>query len=185
MKKIIFFLLTISAIKSFGQASIIDFGNLAEKNQDWVLLSDNVMGGITKSTIEYSNDAVLLTGDISLANYGGFASIKTKYQRFDLSNYNGIKIRYRSANQKFVFTLEDNKYWAKPYYKNAFSSNKNDTWEEAIIYFKDFKEMIIGQPTGNVMPLESLKKTVRLGIMTAEKKEGPFSLEVDYIEFIK
>ena len=185
MKKIIFFLLTISAIKSFGQASIIDFGNLAEKNQDWVLLSDNVMGGITKSTIEYSNDAVLLTGDISLANYGGFASIKTKYQRFDLSNYNGIKIRYRSANQKFFFTLEDNKYWAKPYYKNAFSSNKNDTWEEAIIYFKDFNEMIIGQPTGNVMPLESLKKTVRLGIMTAEKKEGPFSLEVDYIEFIK
>jgi hypothetical protein len=36
-----------------------------------------------------------------------------------------------------------------------------------------------------MMPLENLKNMVRLGIMTAEKKEGPFTLEVDYIEFIK
>jgi hypothetical protein len=78
---------------------MIDFGNLAEKNQEWVILSDNVMGGITKSTIEYTTDAVLLTGDISLANYGGFSSIKTKYQRFDLSQYNGIKIKFKSSNQ--------------------------------------------------------------------------------------
>ena len=174
MKKIIFFLLTISALKSFGQASIIDFGNLDEKNQAWVILSDNVMGGITTSTIEYTTDAVVLTGDISLANYGGFSSIKTKFQRFDLSKYNGLKIKFKSNNQKFVFTLEDDKYWTQPYYKNGFSSTKNDAWEEAIIYFKDFKEMIIGQPTGNVMPLESLNKIVRLGIMTSEKKRRSF-----------
>ena len=185
MKKIIFFLLAFSAIKSFAQTSMIDFGNMNEKNQDWVLLSDNVMGGITTSDIEYTKDAVVLTGNISLANYGGFSSIKTKFKSVDLSNFNGIKIRYKATNQTFVFTLEDSKYWTEPYYKNAISSNKNDTWEEAIIYFKDFKEMIIGQPTGNKMPLESLNKIVRLGIMTAEKKEGPFSLEVDYIEFVK
>jgi hypothetical protein len=185
MKKIIFFLLTISALKSFGQASIIDFGNLDEKNKAWVILSDNVMGGITTSTIEYTTDAVVLTGDISLANYGGFSSIKTKFKSFDLSIYNGIKIKFKSSNQKFIFTLEDSKYWTEPYYKNGFSSTKNDTWEEAIIYFKDFKEMRIGQATGNAMPLENLKNIVRLGIMTAEKKEGPFSLEIDYIEFIK
>jgi monofunctional biosynthetic peptidoglycan transglycosylase len=185
MKKIIFFLLTLSTIKSFGQASIIDFGNLDGKNQDWAILSDNVMGGITKSNLEYTNDAVILSGNISLANYGGFSSIKTKFKNFDLSNYKGIKIRYKSSNQKFVFTLEDSKYWMEPYYKNAFSTNKNDSWEEAMIYFKDFKEMVIGQATGNMMPLENLKNMVRLGIMTAEKKEGPFTLEVDYIEFIK
>ena len=185
MKKIIFFLLAFSAIKSFAQTSMIDFGNMNEKNQEWVLLSDNVMGGITTSDVEYTKDAVVLTGNISLANYGGFSSIKTKFKSVDLSNFNGIKIRYKAANQTFVFTLEDSKYWTEPYYKNAISSNKNDTWEEAIIYFKDFKEMIIGQPTGNKMPLESLNKIVRLGIMTAEKKEGPFSLEVDYIEFVK
>ena len=81
MKKLIYLLLiAISSLKSFGQSSLIDFGNLAEKNQEWVLLSDNVMGGVTKSKIEYTINSVLLSGDISLDNYGGFSSIKTKYK---------------------------------------------------------------------------------------------------------
>jgi hypothetical protein len=33
------------------------------------------------------------------------------------------------------------------------------------------------------MEVSVLKNIVRLGIMTAEKKEGPFNLEIDYLEF--
>jgi len=54
-----------------------------------------------------------------------------------------------------------------------------------IIYFKYFQEIVIGEPTGNMMKSESLKNIVRMGIMTYEKKEGPFSLEVDSVAFIK
>jgi monofunctional biosynthetic peptidoglycan transglycosylase len=185
MKKIIFFLLAISSLKTFGQSSIIDFGNSAEKNQEWVLLSDNIMGGITKSKIEYTDNSVLLSGNISLDNYGGFSSIKTKYKSFDLSMFTGIKIKFKSSKQRFVFTLEDDRNWTQPNYINEFSSKKDDTWEEVTIYFKDFKEIVIGEPTGNMMKTKSLNNIVRLGIMTHEKKEGPFSLEVDYIAFIK
>jgi hypothetical protein len=56
MKKLILLVLGISALQSFGQSSIIDFGNSAEKNQEWKLLSDNIMGGVTKSKIEYTNN---------------------------------------------------------------------------------------------------------------------------------
>lgn len=185
MKKLILLVLGISALKSFSQSSIIDFGNSAKKNQEWMLLSDNIMGGITKSKIEYTNNSVLLTGNISLANYGGFSSIKTKYKSVDLSKYNGIKIKFKSTNQKFAFTLEDNQNWTQPNYKREFSPKKDDTWEEVVIYFKDFQETVIGEPTGNMMKSKSLKNIVRMGIMTYEKKEGTFSLEVDYIEFIK
>ena len=185
MKKLILLVLGISALQSFGQSSIIDFGNSAEKNQEWKLLSDNIMGGVTKSKIEYTNNSVLLSGNISLDNYGGFSSIKTKYKSVDLSKYNGIKIKFKSTNQKFAFTLEDNQDWTQPNYKREFSSKKDDTWEEVIIYFKDFQEIVIGETTGNMMKSKSLKNIVRMGIMTYEKKEGPFNLEVDYIEFIK
>ena len=185
MKKLLYLLIAISSLKSFGQSSLIDFGNLAEKNQEWVLLSDNVMGGVTKSKIEYNINSVLLSGDISLDNYGGFSSIKTKYKSFDLSTYMGVKIKFKSTNQKFAFTLEDDRNWTQPNYKHEFSAKKDDTWEEVIIYFKDFQEIVIGEPTGNIMKSESLKNIVRMGIMTYEKKEGPFSLEVDYVAFIK
>ncbi|MFO0358829.1 MAG: CIA30 family protein [Sphingobacteriaceae bacterium] len=185
MKKLIYLLLAISTLQSFGQSSVIDFGNSAGKNQEWVLLSDNIMGGVTKSKIEYTNNSVKLSGNISLDNFGGFSSIKTKYKSFDLSKYKGIKIKFKSSYQTFVFTLEDDNNWTQPNYINEFSSKKEDTWEETTIYFNDFKEIVIGQPTGNMMKSKSLKNIVRLGIMTHEKKEGSFSLEVDYIEFIK
>jgi hypothetical protein len=185
MKKIFLLVLCISALQSFGQSSIIDFGNSAEKNQEWILLSDNIMGGVTKSKIEYTNNSVLLSGNISLDNYGGFSSIKTKYKSVDLSKYIGIKIKFKSTNQKFAFTLEDNQNWTQPNYKREFYPKKDNTWEEVVIYFKDFQEIVIGEPTGNMMKSKSLKYIVRMGIMTYEKKEGPFSLEVDYVEFIK
>ena len=185
MKKLILLALVISALKSFGQSSIIDFGNSDEKSQEWILLSDNIMGGITKSKVEYTNNSVLLSGNISLANYGGFSSIKTKYKSVDLSEYKGFKIKFKSTNQKFAFTLEDNQNWTQPNYKCEFSPKKDNTWEEVVIYFKDFQEIVIGEPTGNMMKSKSLKNIVRMGIMTYEKKEGPFTLEVDFIEFIK
>jgi hypothetical protein len=42
---------------------------------------------------------------------------------------------------------------------------------------------VIGEPTGNAMDLRRLNNIVRIGIITNEKKQGPFVLEVDYIEF--
>lgn len=161
----------------------IDFGDAPGQNQEWVLLSDNVMGGVTKSTLTYKSNSVVLTGDISFKNYGGFSSIKTRYRSVDLSSFKGIKIRFKSIDQKFAFTLEDSRNWTQPNYKCKFTSTKADTWEEVTLYFKDFKEYVIGEPTGNSMDVRVLRNIVRLGIMTDEKKEGPFSIEIDYVEF--
>ncbi|MBU3742421.1 MAG: CIA30 family protein [Candidatus Kapabacteria bacterium] len=161
----------------------VDFGNAPDKCQDWAVLSDNVMGGVSKSNLVYTDNAAVLTGDISFDNYGGFSSIKTKFRAVDLSSYTGVKIRFKSANQKFAFTLEDSRNWTRPNYKCKFASKRGDSWEEATLYFKDFKEYVIGQPTGSSMDAAVLKGIVRLGIMTDEKKEGPFSLEIDYVEF--
>lgn len=164
---------------------IIDFGSSPDKIKDWIIISDNVMGGLTKSKLEYPENALVLTGNISLDNYGGFSSAKSRFGKFDLSEYQGVKIKYKSTGQKFAFTLEDSQNWTLPNYKGDFSALKENTWEEATLYFRDFKEYQIGRPTGQKMPLGSLQYIVRLGIITTEKKAGPFTIEVDYIEFIK
>ena len=163
----------------------IDFGNAANKVNDWVMISDNVMGGITKSKLDYTEQSMVLTGDISLENYGGFSSVKTRFGSFNLSAYKGLKIRYKATNQRFAFTLEDSRNWTQPNFKGDLPGSKSDVWSEATIYFKDFKEYQIGEPTGGKLDPNSLKDIVRLGIITTEKKEGPFSLEIDYVEFIR
>lgn len=165
--------------------SRINFGRTADRVQDWVKISDNVMGGVTTSRLEYTDNSMVLSGNISLDNYGGFSSVKTRFKNFDLSEFNGLRVRFRSTNQRFAFTLEDSRNWTQPNYKGEFLHSKENTWTETTIYFKDFKEYQIGEPTGEKLNLASLKDIIRLGIITTEKKEGPFSLEVDYIEFFR
>lgn len=143
------------------------------------------MGGITTSNLTYSDHVLILTGDISLANYGGFSSVKTRFNRIDLSQYKGLKIPYRASNQSFALTLDNSTNWTRPYYKGALPKSSENAWTEATIAFKDFAEYRIGEPTGDKLDPAILTSIVRLGIITTEKKEGPFSLEVDYVAFIR
>jgi hypothetical protein len=165
--------------------SIFNFGNGENQIKNWVMISDSVMGGVSKSKLEYTENTMILSGDISLDNFGGFASVKTAFGKYDLSQFKGVKIKYKSTNQKFAFTLEDNKNWTLPNYKGNFYSSKADIWEEKTIYFNDFKEYQVGEPTGKKLNDANLKNVVRMGIITTEKKEGPFSIEVDYVELVK
>ena len=63
--------------------------------------------------------------------------------------------------------------------------SSENVWTEATILFNDFSEYQIGEPTGDKLDPAILTSIVRLGIITTEKKEGPFSLEVDYVAFIR
>lgn len=48
----------------------------------------------------------------------------------------------------------------------------------------DFMEEVIGQPTGKKADKIILGSILRIGISTNEKREGPFQLEIESIEFI-
>jgi hypothetical protein len=185
MKSILFLLLSLVIVKASEKTLKYDFGNTSGKIQDWVLISDIIMGGISKAMIKYTDNSVIMKGDISLDNFGGFASVKTRFKAIDLSTFSGINIRYKALNQQFAFTLEETQNWTRPNYKKEFTSNKQDTWEIATIYLKDFKEYVIGEATGEYINLSSRKNILRMGIISTDKREGPFSLEIDYIEFFR
>lgn len=185
MKSLLILLFALTLSTEPGEALVVEFGNTPGKISDWVLISDNIMGGVSRSKVEYTNRSVQLSGVISLDNYGGFASLKTRFSKLDLSGYKGVRIRFRSTGQRFAFTLEDSQNWTRPNYKNEFYAQKDGTWETATILFQDFKETVIGEPTGRKMDPAVLKSIVRMGIITTQKKAGPFSLEVDRIEFIR
>jgi hypothetical protein len=161
MKTILMLLFGLSMNSVTTSDMILNFGSGQNRINNWVLLSDNVMGGVSKSNLEYTNNTMILKGDISLRNFGGFASVKTPFGKYDLS------------------------HWTLPNYKGSFYSTSSNTWEETTILFKEFKEYRIGEATGQKLEDSKLKSMVRMGIITTEKKEGPFTIEIDYIEFVK
>jgi hypothetical protein len=162
----------------------IEFGNSTNRTSNWAILSDNVMGGVSEGQIEYGSNSVTLKGNVSLENRGGFVSIKSKFGNLDLSAFKMVKIRFRSSLQKYAFTLENSRRWYEPAYKHDFNAKEINKWETITLNLDDFAEEVIGRPTGNKTDKSILENILRIGISTNEKREGPFQLEIESIEFI-
>lgn len=162
----------------------IEFGISANRTSNWAILSDNVMGGVSDGQLEYGNNSVTLKGNVSLKNRGGFVSIKSNFEKIDLSSYKTVKITFRSTNQKYAFTLENSRRWYEPAYKHEFSAKEINKWETVSLDLDNFMEEVIGQPTGKKADKSITESILRIGISTNEKREGPFELEIESIEFL-
>lgn len=158
-----------------------DFGK--GKTTDWYSLTDNVMGGVSSSKLSFRDNSLKYSGSISFRNNGGFASLRSSFDKYNLSSYSEVKIRFKSEGQKFAMTLENSRNWWEPNYKYEFQSNNKSDWKIVSFKLMDFHEEIIGRKTGNGISKSILKEINRIGIITNDKKEGLFSIEIDYIEF--
>lgn len=162
----------------------IAFGTIANRTSNWSILSDNVMGGVSEGQIEYGKTSVTLKGNVSLENRGGFVSIKSNFGKIDLSSFKVVKITFRSTNQKYAFTLENSRRWYEPAYKYEFMAKEKNKWETVSMNLDNFMEEVIGRPTGKKADKSITESILRIGISTNEKREGPFQLEIESIEFL-
>jgi len=158
----------------------IDFKST--QNKDWIALNDGVMGGRSTGTVHIDKKALNFVGELSLANNGGFASVRSSYQNYKLSNYSKVKIRYKSTGKQFAITLELSERWYDVYYK-FYLSNTGNRWKETEIELKNFVGYQVGTNTGNTITEKQLGEIIRLGFMTSEKEAGYYELKIDYIHF--
>ncbi|MBE15319.1 MAG: hypothetical protein CL867_03660 [Cytophagaceae bacterium] len=160
----------------------INFGKDGCDNCQWYVVLDGVMGGRSSGAIELTNSSVVFQGSISLANNGGFASFRSDYGQYDLSQFKEVAIRYRSTGQDFAFTL--NKY--RRFYRPNFKADLPVTdgqWVTKNIPWEGFKRYRLGNRLSGALTTDDLKKVIRMGFISNEKKASPFNFEVDYIRF--
>lgn len=164
-----------------AQEKKVDFG----KNKDgerWNIINDGVMGGLSKGQTWTTEDAVTFTGTVSLQNNGGFSSYKSPYHEIDLSKYTKIIVKYRSKEYAMAMTLEMDKRWFLPYYKRNLPAT-DWKWVKKEIAFSEFEKYSVGRKVKGKPTQEELKKILRLGFITNEKRAGDFKIEIDYIAF--
>mmetsp|Transcript_19581 Transcript_19581/g.63592 ORF Transcript_19581/g.63592 Transcript_19581/m.63592 type:complete len:85 (+) Transcript_19581:343-597(+) len=80
------------------------------------------------------------------------------------------------------FTLEMDRRWFVPYYKVDLPTT-NWKWEEVEIPFSEFSRYNIGRKRPGEISKSELKKILRVGFISNEKKAGEFKIEIDYIKF--
>jgi len=160
---------------------IFDFGRNNDSD-NWVIINDAVMGGLSTSQVIEDSTSYIFSGDVSLDNNGGFASLRSPRDIYNLEAFTVMTIRYKSTDRDFAVVLESHNQYYMPYHKQICKSN-TDGWSTSEFLLTEFKEYRLGEETGNVIKSKSLREIRRFGIVINDKAAGPFRIEVDYISF--
>ena len=146
---------------------------------DWRIVNDNVMGGVSNSSMYFRDDeTAIFYGDVSLKNNGGFASIRAYYGP-SLEGINTISIRVKGDGQKYNFRVRTAEVsWAS--YTVSFQTIPNK-WLEFDFNLVDFLPTYRGYRLNQMPSLSDL--TIRsIGFMISDKQEGEFNLSLDWVK---
>ena len=142
--------------------------------------NDGVMGGLSKGGFKRSEQGTLLfTGDLSLENNGGFASIRMKSGELGLSGMSALVVKARGDGRTYWVDLRVTDQMRASSYR-AYLPTTAGEWQETRIPFADFKL----QAFGRELPVKPLNAdaVASVGFTLADKKAGPFSLEIGAVK---
>ena len=176
MKKLIIILISVTM-----NSQSIDLINSKQNigMENWSIVNDDVMGGISKSKLSMSDENNLMfTGYLSLENNGGFASTRHRFKEQTLASVKSFKIKLKGDGNSYKLRIRQNNRRAS--YSADFVSTK-DKWTELEILIKDFKPTWRGFTYSDYPDLD-IEKISELGIQISDKQEGEFMLEIEYIK---
>jgi uncharacterized surface protein with fasciclin (FAS1) repeats len=158
---------------------LTDFSDASVAKQ-WISVNDNVMGGISEGAFRISEDNTLVfSGNLSLENRGGFTSIRTRPADLDLDGYERIALRLKGDGRSYYFNLMNSSRRTASSYRAPIKTKKG-SWQEVRINLKDFVYTSFGRIVAGAGPIKA-DDIQSMGITLADKKAGPFSLEVSWI----
>ena len=148
--------------------------------KSWTSVNDGVMGGVSKGGITRTDQGTLnFSGDLSLENNGGFASIRTKPDSLDLSGMSGIVVKSRGDGRTYWVELRVAGQMGATSYRANLPTTAGE-WKEIRVPFEDFKL----QAFGRELPFKPVDpaSVASVGFTLADKKAGPFALEIEYVK---
>jgi apolipoprotein D and lipocalin family protein len=158
--------------------NLIDFRD--SDDTQWQVVNDGVMGGVSSSGIQQTGQGTgLFTGELSLENNGGFASVRALVGRQDLSRYDGLEIRVRGDGRTYQLRLRTNDRYDGIAYR-IFFPTREDEWVSRQLSFAEFQPTFRGSVVADAPVLDTTTIS-QVAFMLADKNPGAFSLEIDYV----
>lgn len=156
----------------------------------WGALDDVVMGGVSESNIRFRDAIAEFSGNVSTANSGGFASVRTRNfePAIDLSSYEGIALKVKGDGNRYKFMLRTETRWDGVAHCHSFDTIAN-TWITVRIPFTEFIPVLRAKTVSNV-PLDTrnvnafqlmLSKFEYDGALNPHFQPGSFQLQIQSI----
>ncbi len=111
-----------------GEKIIFDFSHPSETLKSiWGAVDDVVMGGVSESGMRLVGNRAVFSGNVSTANNGGFASVRTRNFEtpLDLSAYEGIELRVQGDGKRYKFIIRCEGKWDGLGYCYSFDTFSN------------------------------------------------------------
>lgn len=151
-----------------------------EASKQWGTVNDGVMGGRSDGRFEITDDNLLrFFGTLSLANNGGFASVRSQPTKFGLVAGDNLVMRVRGDGRTYSVNLYTPTRRMAFSYRASFETVKNE-WAEVNIPVEDFVAMSFGRMVRN-SPLDPTRVN-GIGVVLGDKQAGPFELTIDWIK---
>ncbi|YAF96785.1 MAG: CIA30 family protein [Nodularia sp. CChRGM 3473] len=172
---------------------IFDFTNpSAELKFVWGAVDDVVMGGVSASNMQLVENAAVFAGNVSTANSGGFASVRTKNfdPPFNLSGYAGVELRVKGDGQRYKLFLRTDTKWDGVGYSYSFDTVA-DTWMNIRIPFSELIPVFRAKVVTDCPPIDvsrissfqlMLSKFEYDGALNPKFTPGGFALQVESIK---
>lgn len=185
-----------AAAKYLPQADeklIFDFTKPSDELKNiWGALDDVVMGGVSASNFQLLEKSAVFAGNVSTANSGGFASVRTKNftPPINLSGYAGVDLRVRGDGQRYKIFLRTETTWDGVGYSYSFDTVAN-TWIDIRIPFSDLVPVFRAKVVKDCPPIDTSKiSSLQLmlskfeydGALNPKFTPGGFALEVEAIK---
>jgi len=179
---IILFLISVILIKTTTIQNDDNFllnAALMKTENQWRIVNDGVMGGLSSSKAVIKDDKIIFSGNVSLENNGGFASLRSPVKDYNFENFSGIEIKIKGDGKRYSISMKETTYFNGYFYTSSFETKK-DEWIVAQIPFNQFKLYYLGKDinSSKKIPLDNIKE---ISLLIGDKQEGEFKAEIDYI----
>lgn len=163
-----------------NEDNILLNASLMKTESQWRIVNDGVMGGLSSSKAIVKDDKIIFSGNVSLENNGGFASLRSPIKDYNFEMFSGIEIKIKGDGKRYSISMKETTYFNGCFYTTSFETKK-DEWIVVQIPFDQFKLFYFGRETNSnkKIPLNNIKE---ISVLIGDKQAGSFNAEFDYIK---
>jgi monofunctional biosynthetic peptidoglycan transglycosylase len=138
------------------------------------------MGGRSSSRVVPTRTHAVFAGRLSLANGGGFASVRIPVEEGALAGAERIRLRVRGDGRRYELRLRRGRRFTEVAWTASFQPPEG-RWATVEIPLDAFEPTFRGSRPRGVGPLDP-GGIGQIGFMLSDGREGPFRLEVAWVE---
>jgi NADH dehydrogenase [ubiquinone] 1 alpha subcomplex assembly factor 1 len=145
--------------------------------ESWRPIDDGVMGGLSRSQLRHDpNGHAVFAGRVSLGNAGGFASVRCQPTELGREGVTAYLLEVRGDGKRYKLNLRTDDGFDGVNYQARFDPPAG-RWTTCRLAGADFLATWRGKPVPDAGPLDA-SRVRRLGLMIADRQEGPFELTI-------